>query len=74
MSAFPVVEATLTLHFRPTARYKTGRVLHIELKQSGVSNLADLDATDARLAESLLRSLGVMEPQLEEERKQAVPA
>ena len=40
---------------------KASRVLHIDLKQSGISNLRDMEEADARLVESLLRALGVMQ-------------
>ena len=39
-----------------------GRVLNIDLKQSGISNLRELDEADAQLAERLLRAWRVSEP------------
>jgi hypothetical protein len=36
-------------------------VLHVDLKQSGISNLRDMEEADARRVESLLRALGVMQ-------------
>lgn len=59
---FNIVEALISLYFSPAAPGKRGKVLNIELKQSGVSNLRDLDEEDARLAEQLLRAWRVSEP------------
>lgn len=59
---FNIMEAVVSLHFLPSALGKPGRVLHIELKQTGISNLRDLDQADALLAEALLRAWGVMQP------------
>jgi len=41
---------------------KRGRVLNIDLKQSGISNLQDMAEEDAKLAERLLRAWRVSEP------------
>jgi hypothetical protein len=59
---FNVVEAVVTVYFLPTGIGKAGRVLHIELKQSGISNLRDVDEADTQLVESLLQAWGVMQP------------
>jgi hypothetical protein len=59
---FNIIEAVVTLYFLPLQMGKPGRVLHIELKQSGISNLRDMDETDAKLVESLLQAWGVMQP------------
>lgn len=59
---FNIVDAVVTLYFLPAEPGKTGRVLHIELKQAGISNLRDLDEADARLAETLLQAWGVLQP------------
>jgi len=59
---FNIIEAVVTLYFLPVSDDKPGRVLHIELKQSGISNLRDMDEADAQLAEALLQAWGVMEP------------
>ena len=60
-SGFNIVEAVVSIYFAASERHKTGRVLNIELKQSGISNLREMEADDAALAESLLQALGVME-------------
>lgn len=59
---FNVVDAVVSLYFLPTLPGKTGRVVHVELKQTGISNLRELDEADARLAETLLIACGVMQP------------
>lgn len=58
---FNIVEAVVTLYFLPVGKARKGRVLHIELKQGGVSNLRDMNEDDAKLAEALLLAWGVME-------------
>lgn len=58
---FNIIEAVVTLYFEPVQPGKSSRVLHIELKQSGISNLRNMDEADARLAEALLRAWGVMQ-------------
>lgn len=63
---FNIVEAVVTLYFFPLKIGKPGRVLHIELKQNGISNLRDMDETDAKLVESLLQVWGVMQPNIAE--------
>ena len=60
-SGFNIVEAVVSVYFAASERHKAGRVLNIELKQSGISNLRELEAADATLAESLLQAWGVME-------------
>lgn len=59
---FNIVEAVVSLYFLPLQMGKPGRVLHIELKQGGISNLRDMDEADAKLAEALLHAWGVMQP------------
>jgi len=61
-NGFNILDAVVTLYFLPNESGKTGRVLHIEIKQSGISNLRDMDEADAKLAESLLLAWGVMQP------------
>ncbi len=51
----------VSLYFEPLQPGKASRVLHIDLKQSGISNLRDMEEADARLVESLLRALGVVQ-------------
>ncbi len=58
---FNVVDAVVSLYFLPTEHGKAGRVLHIELKQTGISNLRDMEEADAHLAETLLQAWGVMQ-------------
>ncbi len=58
---FNIVEGVLTVFFHPVQAGKPGRTLHIELKQTGISNLRDMEEADARLAEALLLALGVMQ-------------
>lgn len=59
---FNIVEAVVTLYFLPVDDGKASRVLHIELKQSGISNLRAMDEADAKLVEALLVAWGVMQP------------
>ena len=59
---FNIVDAVVTLYFLPTESGKARRVLHAELKQSGISNLSDMDASDAQLVEALLIAWGVIQP------------
>ncbi len=59
---FNIVDAVVTLYFLPPEPGKASRVLHIDLKQAGISNLRDLDQADARLAEALLQAWGVLKP------------
>ena len=61
-SGFNIIEAVVTLYFLPSGSSRHGRVLHIELKQSGISNLRDMIEEDAKLAEALLLAWGVMQP------------
>ncbi len=58
---FNIIDAVVSLYFEPVQPGKASRVLHIDLKQSGISNLRDMQEADARLVESLLRALGVMQ-------------
>lgn len=58
---FNLIEAVVTLHFLPAGKARKGRVLHIELKQGGISNLRDMNEDDAKLTEALLQAWGVME-------------
>jgi hypothetical protein len=58
---FNIIDAVISLYFEPVLPGKTNRVLHADLKQSGISNLRDMEEADARLVESLLRALGVMQ-------------
>ena len=58
---FNIIDAVVSLYFEPLQPGKASRVLHIDLKQSGISNLRDMEEADARLVESLLRALGVMQ-------------
>jgi hypothetical protein len=58
---FNIIHAVVSLCFEPLQPGKASRVLHIDLKQSGISNLRDMEEADARLVESLLRALGVMQ-------------
>ncbi|MAT66496.1 MAG: hypothetical protein CMN57_12750 [Gammaproteobacteria bacterium] len=59
---FNVVEALISIYFAPAEMGKRGRVLNIDLKQSGISNLQDMAEEDAKLAERLLRAWRVSEP------------
>ena len=61
-SGFNIIEAVVTLYFLPSGSSCMGRVLHIELKQSGISNLRSMAEDDAKLAEALLLAWGVMQP------------
>jgi len=58
---FNIIDAVVSLYFEPLQPGKASRVLHIDLKQSGISNLRDMEEADARLVESLLRALNVMQ-------------
>ena len=58
---FNIIDAVVSLYLEPLQPGKASRVLHIDLKQSGISNLRDMEEADARLVESLLRALGVMQ-------------
>lgn len=60
-SGFNIVEAVVSVYFAPSEGHKTGRVLNIEIKQSGISNLREMEAADAALAEALLKAWGVMD-------------
>jgi hypothetical protein len=59
---YNIIEALISITFVPTEPGKRGRVLNIDLKQSGISNLRELDEADAQLAEWLLRAWRVSEP------------
>jgi len=59
---FNIVEALISIYFAPAEVGKRGRVLNIDLKQSGISNLQDMAEEDAKLAERLLRAWRVSEP------------
>jgi len=58
---FNITETVVTLYFRPVENAKASRVLHIEIKQGGISNLRAMDEADAQLAEALLVAWGVMQ-------------
>ncbi len=58
---FNIISAVVSLYFDPVDDSKKARVLHIGLKPTGISNLRDLEEADARLAETLMRALGVMQ-------------
>ncbi|MDP2434014.1 MAG: hypothetical protein Q8O33_18630 [Pseudomonadota bacterium] len=58
---FNILEAVVSLYFLPRDGDKSGRVLHIEIKQAGISNLRDMDEADAQLVEALLQAWGVMQ-------------
>jgi len=58
---FNIVDAVVTLYFLPVEHGKASRVLHIELKQTGISNLRAMDDADSKLAEALLLAWGVMQ-------------
>jgi hypothetical protein len=59
---YNIIEALISIDFVPTAIGKRGRALNLQLKQSGISNLRELDEEDARFAERLLRAWRVAEP------------
>lgn len=59
---FNLVEVVISVYFVPSEPGKTGHVLNIVLKQSGVSNLRDMSESDAQLADALLRAWQVTEP------------
>lgn len=58
---FNIVDAVVTLYFQPAQPGKASRILHIEIKQSGISNLRDMDEADTRLSEALLLAWDVMQ-------------
>ena len=58
---FNIVGAVVSLYFLPVQMGKPGRVLHLELKQAGITNLRYLDEADTQLAEALLQAWGVMQ-------------
>ncbi len=60
-NGFNIIEATVTLYFLPRGATRMGRVLHIELKQGGITNLRDMTEEDAKLAEALLVAWNVMD-------------
>lgn len=63
--AFHLVEAHISVYFMPDRASQRGRVVNIELKHSGISNLRDLDEQDAKLAEQLLCAWRIAEsPQM----------
>ena len=59
---YNLIEALISVAFLPAVAGARGRVLNIDLKQSGISNLRELDEEDARFAERLLRAWRVSEP------------
>ncbi len=61
-NGFNIMDAVVSLYFLPAAPGKPGRLLHVELKQNGISNLRDMEESDARLVEALLLAWGVMQP------------
>jgi hypothetical protein len=74
-TGFNFIGATVSLYFESEGNSKKGRVLHIGLKPTGISNLRDMEEADARLAENLMRALGVMqEPHADEASDQPMPA
>ena len=58
---FNIISAAVSLYFDPVGDSKKGRTLHIGLKPTGISNLSDMEEADARLAETLMLALGVMQ-------------
>lgn len=60
--AFNIIEALISVLFLPGSGGKKRTVLNLDLKQSGLSNLSDLDEDDAHLAERLLKAWGITEP------------
>lgn len=58
---FDILEAVLSLYFEPAEGAKPHRVLHICVKPTGIANLREMDEADAKLAEILMRALGVMQ-------------
>ena len=58
---FNIISAVVSLYFDPVGDSKKGRTLHIGLKPTGISNLRDMEDADARLAETLMLVLGVMQ-------------
>jgi hypothetical protein len=74
-TGFNFIGATVSLYFESEGNSKKGRVLHIGLKPTGISNLRDMEEADAQLAENLMRALGVMqEPHADEASDQPMPA
>ena len=61
LGPFNLVEATISIHFIPRDGKKPITPAHLEVKQSGQSNLRELGEHSA-LAERLLRALRVTEP------------
>lgn len=56
---YTVDQATVSLYFATAAGKE--RVLHMQLRPSGINNRADLEERDLRLCEQLLKALSVME-------------
>ena len=59
---YNLIEVLITVYFTPVEPGKAGRLLNIELKHSGVSNLQDMTEKDAKLVERLLRAWRVSGP------------
>ena len=59
--SFNIVDAIITLYFHPSQPGEKNRALHIKLKQSGISNLCDMEEADAGLAKDLLLAWGLMQ-------------
>jgi len=58
---FDILDAVVSLYFDPVGDAKKHRVLHIVLRPTGIANLCDMEDADAKLAEALMRALGVMQ-------------
>jgi hypothetical protein len=58
---FNIIDAIITIHFFPQDDQKKGRILHIGLKPTGITNLRDMDEVDAQLAQAVMRAFGVMQ-------------
>lgn len=58
---FDIMDAVVSLYFEPVGDAKKHRVLHIGVKPTGIANLRDMEEVDAKLAEALMRALGVMQ-------------
>lgn len=58
---FDIMDAVVSLYFEPVGDAKKHRVLHIGVKPTGIANLRDMKEVDAKLAEALMRALGVMQ-------------
>lgn len=56
---FCIQEAVVSLYFLSAQFGKAGRIVHAELKSSGISNHAELDEADLKLVEALLQAWGV---------------